>query len=266
MPTDNQNGWTDCGRWTKGIWPAALASSLEAMLGTKVDVECLPMETQLPAGSTDEVWWQTEFRGPDGALAYCGCPAQVSDLIGTAALSVAGVSAPSAKEARQIFGEIIGQSLSAFAQGCSRETECQRPASCVYVLPVKLVHSTQKWGPVWLVVSREFELMFAPRGQAAIAATKHNDSQPTQPKTMDLLFDVELPVSVSFGRTQLPLKDVIKLTTGSILELNRSIAEPVELIVNNCVIARGEVVVIEGNYAIRIQQIISRQERLRTLY
>jgi flagellar motor switch protein FliN/FliY len=48
--------------------------------------------------------------------------------------------------------------------------------------------------------------------------------------------------------------------------LNRSIAEPVEVIVNNCVIARGEVVVVEGNFGVRIQQVISRQERLRTLH
>jgi flagellar motor switch protein FliN/FliY len=84
-------------------------------------------------------------------------------------------------------------------------------------------------------------------------------------KTFDLLMDVELPVSVSFGRAQVALKDVLKLTTGSIVELNRSIAEPVEVIVNNCVIARGEVVVVEGNFGVRIQQVISRQERLRTL-
>jgi flagellar motor switch protein FliN/FliY len=83
---------------------------------------------------------------------------------------------------------------------------------------------------------------------------------------IDLLLDVELPVAVSFGRAQIPLKDVIKLTTGSIVELNRSVSEPVEVIVNNCVIARGEVVVIEGNYGVRIEQIISPQERLRTLH
>jgi flagellar motor switch protein FliN/FliY len=47
--------------------------------------------------------------------------------------------------------------------------------------------------------------------------------------------------------------------------LNRSVSEPVEVIVNKCVIARGEVVVIEGNYGVRIDQIISRQDRLRTL-
>ena len=63
----------------------------------------------------------------------------------------------------------------------------------------------------------------------------------------------------------MPLKEVLKLTTGSIVELNRSIVEPVEVIVNNCVIARGEVVVVEGNFGVRIQQVVSRQERLRTL-
>jgi flagellar motor switch protein FliN/FliY len=58
---------------------------------------------------------------------------------------------------------------------------------------------------------------------------------------------------------------VIKLSTGSIIELNRTITEPVEVIVNNCVIARGEVVVIEGNYGVRIQQIVSRSERLKSV-
>jgi flagellar motor switch protein FliN/FliY len=76
---------------------------------------------------------------------------------------------------------------------------------------------------------------------------------------------VELPVSVSFGRAELPIKDVINLTTGSIVELNRAIAEPVEVIVNNVIIARGEVVVVEGNFGVRIKQVVSRQERLRTL-
>ena len=89
--------------------------------------------------------------------------------------------------------------------------------------------------------------------------------QPEKSTTLDLLMEVELPVSVSFGRAQLPLRDVLKLNSGSIVELNRTISDPVEIIVNNCVIARGEVVVVEGNYGVRIQHVISREERLRTL-
>lgn len=102
----------------------------------------------------------------------------------------------------------------------------------------------------------------AQRGAAGEGGGSGASGKPLPP--MDLLLDVEMPVSVSFGRTQLALKDVIKLSTGSIVELNRTISEPVEVIVNNCVIARGEVVVVEGNYGVRIQQIVSRSDRLRS--
>ena len=105
----------------------------------------------------------------------------------------------------------------------------------------------------------------APAHESAEAPPPKAPAPAPPPNSIDLLLDVELPVSVSFGRAQLALKDVIKLTTGSIVELNRSVSEPVEVIVNNCVIARGEVVVVEGNFGIRIKQVISRQERLRTL-
>jgi flagellar motor switch protein FliN/FliY len=111
--------------------------------------------------------------------------------------------------------------------------------------------------PRAVAVSPERELASAP-GPAGHPASPN-------PPTLDLLLDVEMPVSVSFGRTQIQLKDVMKLSSGSIVELNRGVSEPVEVIVNNCVIARGEVVVIEGNYGVRIDEIISPQERLRTL-
>jgi flagellar motor switch protein FliN len=83
---------------------------------------------------------------------------------------------------------------------------------------------------------------------------------------LDLLLEVELPVIVTFGRTQLPLRDVLKLSSGSIVELNRLANEPVELLINNCVIARGEVVVVDGNYGIRVTEIVSRQERIRSIF
>jgi flagellar motor switch protein FliN/FliY len=83
-------------------------------------------------------------------------------------------------------------------------------------------------------------------------------------KTFDLLLDVALPITVSFGRTSLQIREVLKLNTGSIVELERFVTDPVEVIVNDCVIARGEVVVVDGNYGVRINQLASREERLRT--
>lgn len=87
----------------------------------------------------------------------------------------------------------------------------------------------------------------------------------TAARNLDLLLDLEMPVSVSFGSTRLALKDVAKLTSGSVIELNRCVSEPVEIIVNNCAIARGEVVVANGNFAVRVQQVLSEQDRLRSL-
>lgn len=83
-------------------------------------------------------------------------------------------------------------------------------------------------------------------------------------ETLDLLLDVELPVSVSFGKTQAPLQQVLKWTTGSIVELECMVNEPVEVVVNDCVIARGEVVVVDGNYGVRVREIVSRAQRLET--
>jgi flagellar motor switch protein FliN/FliY len=84
-------------------------------------------------------------------------------------------------------------------------------------------------------------------------------------RNLEILLDVEMPIAISFGRANLPLKDVMKLAAGSIVELNRTVAEPVEVIVNDCVVARGEVVVVDGNYGVRLTEIVSRQERLRTV-
>jgi flagellar motor switch protein FliN/FliY len=79
---------------------------------------------------------------------------------------------------------------------------------------------------------------------------------------MSVLLDVELPVSVSFGKTRLPLKDVLKLTTGSVIELNRVVNEPVEVVVNNCVVATGDVVMVDGNYGVRIRKVLSSGSRV----
>jgi flagellar motor switch protein FliN len=70
------------------------------------------------------------------------------------------------------------------------------------------------------------------------------------------LMDMDLPVSISLGRAELPLQDVLRLTTGSIIELNRSVGDPVDVVVNEQVVARGEVVVVNGSYGVRVQELV----------
>jgi flagellar motor switch protein FliN/FliY len=75
------------------------------------------------------------------------------------------------------------------------------------------------------------------------------------PSNLQLVMDVELSVSLRFGRCQLPLRDVLDLASGSVIELDRDVDDPVELLLDGKVIARGEAVIVDGNYGLRVTEI-----------
>jgi flagellar motor switch protein FliN len=82
---------------------------------------------------------------------------------------------------------------------------------------------------------------------------------------IELLLDVELPISVSFGNSEMQLKDVLKLGVGSVIELDKSVNDPVSIIVNRKPIAKGEVVMVEGNYGVRVLEVESTADRILSL-
>jgi flagellar motor switch protein FliN len=84
-------------------------------------------------------------------------------------------------------------------------------------------------------------------------------------KNLDLLMDIKLQLSVELGRAELPVKKVLELTRGSIVELDKIAGEPVELYANGKLVAFGEVVVIEDNFGLRITSIYEPEDRLKNL-
>lgn len=80
----------------------------------------------------------------------------------------------------------------------------------------------------------------------------------TGPRDLRLLADVEVHLAVQLGRVRLPLRDLLTLESGSVVELDRSAESPVDVLVNNTLVARGEVVVIEGEFGVRITSIVER--------
>ncbi len=82
------------------------------------------------------------------------------------------------------------------------------------------------------------------------------------PAGIELILDVPLELTVELGRKRMFVKEVLELTIGSIVELDRVAGEPVDVLVNGRIMARGEVVVIEDNFGIRITEIINPQEQL----
>jgi flagellar motor switch protein FliN len=92
-------------------------------------------------------------------------------------------------------------------------------------------------------------------GAAATAETASDDQAPVQPSNLKLVMDVELNVSLRFGQRQMPLRDVLALASGSVVELDRKVDEPVELLLDGKLVARGEAVIVDGNYGLRVTEI-----------
>jgi flagellar motor switch protein FliN/FliY len=238
-----------------------------------------------PPSEPDLLWWEQPFQIAPGAAVWVATPRTTWEYVGTLTLKAAGLETVETNEARNTWLEILGQSLSGLARSIGgvlgREVTCEAGAERApetnpeTAASLSLTFGGTPQSPLWIGFSPKLmDLISHPAGAEAVEAhTPHADAggEPVParrgdiPPTMDLLLDVELPVSVSFGKTEIPMKDVLKLTTGSIVELNRGVNEPVEVLVNHCLIARGEVVVVEGNYGVRIQQIVSRTDRLRSV-
>jgi flagellar motor switch protein FliN/FliY len=80
------------------------------------------------------------------------------------------------------------------------------------------------------------------------------DSHPS-PGTLDLLMDVQLGMTMRFGAKRLLLREVLDLSPGAVVQLDRKVQEPVELLLDGKLVARGEVVVIDGNYGLRVTDV-----------
>ncbi len=85
------------------------------------------------------------------------------------------------------------------------------------------------------------------------------------PQNLQLLLDVSLPISIELGRTSMNVQDILNLRPGSVVELNKLAGEPVDLLVNSKIVAKGEVVVIDENFGIRVTSLLSSEERLKSL-
>jgi flagellar motor switch protein FliN/FliY len=261
-------------------WVAALAQVVESMADQKPEIHWQPGAP--PSADKDLLWWEQPFQIAPGMLLWVATPRPTWEYAGTLTLKAAGLETVETAEARNTWLEILGQSLSGLALAIGgvlgREVACEAGVErSPDAMPEVAASVTLSFGettqvPLWIGFSASLiSVICNPGARQREASPEIEDTEGRSamrndiPPTMDLLLDVELPVSISFGKTEILMKDILKLTTGSIVELNRGVNEPVEVLVNHRLIARGEVVVVEGNYGVRIQQIVNRQDRLRSI-
>ena len=84
-------------------------------------------------------------------------------------------------------------------------------------------------------------------------------------RNIDMLMDVNLPISIELGRTKMTISEILSLGPGSVVELNKLAGEPVDVLVNQRIVAKGEVVVIDENFGVRVTQLMTPEERLKAL-
>jgi flagellar motor switch protein FliN/FliY len=91
------------------------------------------------------------------------------------------------------------------------------------------------------------------------------ESTPSVHSRIDVILDIDLPIVVRFGHTEMPLRALTRLGPGSVIDLGRTPDDPAEVMVSDRVVARGEVVIVGGNYGIRILDVVSPSERMRSM-
>lgn len=141
----------------------------------------------------------------------------------------------------------------------------EEPVAKVESQPAKQTVETQR------AASPSTELSKKPKAQpieakpVQFAPLQPQAAPSVPPKNIDLILDIPLKVTVELGKTEMYIRDILNLGPGSIIELDKLAGEPVEVLVNGKPIARGEVVVIDENFGVRITDIISPRERLEKL-
>jgi flagellar motor switch protein FliN/FliY len=105
--------------------------------------------------------------------------------------------------------------------------------------------------------------------QAATAAVfkdfSNKGTRPDTPNDIDFILDIPVQLTVELGRTKIAIKNLLQLAQGSVVELDGLAGEPMDVLVNGCLIAQGEVVVVNDKFGIRLTDIISPSERIRKL-
>ncbi|MCS7301977.1 MAG: flagellar motor switch protein FliN [Candidatus Kapabacteria bacterium] len=99
---------------------------------------------------------------------------------------------------------------------------------------------------------------------ASSGTTTEGIAQGLNPK-LDLLYDLQLVLSIELGRTTMMIRDILRLGRGSVVEFDKLVSEPVDVLVNGRKIAEGEVVVIDKHFGIRITSLVDPSDRLRSL-
>jgi flagellar motor switch protein FliN len=263
---------------TKGL-ATELAGVVSALLGSSA--------SPVPGAGPLEPGWRVTCA-ISGALTG-GITVAISDADATAlARRLMGMEEdPSPDAVIDTLGEVVGQAAGGLGQQPAAvgarirvEGSAQRegpvPSAAPTIFDVAMEDGTSLRFGCWVVLEESAQESVAPAVSAFVAPAPASGPAPTVRlatpaapapplDNLEVILDIELPLTVRFGKTELSLQALTQIGPGSVIDLDRSPDEPVEVLINEKVIARGEVVVVSGNYGVRVTEVGSAVDRIRSL-
>jgi flagellar motor switch protein FliN/FliY len=167
----------------------------------------------------------------------------------------------------EILGEVAnaaaGEFLAKTGKKCSvqkfEEASAESKVSCAFQL--------KAGDRSWTILVRDEVRAPKPAAQAAAAPAAQAAPAPSSSLSagVELLLDVELEVALRFGCKEMPLAEILDLGPGDVVPLDRNVADPVDLIVGDKIVARGEVVLVNGNFGLRVTEVALPRKRLESI-
>lgn len=270
----------------------AASSTLTGRVGRNVAFTPLH-PTAMGAGTVPlpALMWRLLFTG--GLSGWAAIVFKVSDAHALASLLLGGegtseVLTPEGEVAlREAAGQVAVSLAQSLGDVCGRSVGCEPPAVVVVKeegglrsLPEGAAATAEAMlneleveggGKSQVLILLEPSLLtqlhppVSPGGSGTPFPLLAADPNPRQPEGIGFLLDVPLLVTVELGRTRMPVREVLHLAPGSVVELDKLAGEPVDILVNDTLIARGEVVVMGESFGIRLSHIVSQAERIQNL-
>lgn len=206
------------------------------------------------------LWWKQATEGIDNFAIWIGAEEECWSAVAAGSKQSGEPKQAYFELLRQANRNLAGAAATGFSKAFQwRDGSMEQAAPALDTLELIEVQITLggKTLPTLLAgIERQAQMLEASTAEnSSLAVTSASPM-------LSRLMDLQLPVTVLLGRAVLPIRDVLKISSGSLIELDRQIGDYVEVMVHGTVVARGEIVSVRGNYGVRIKEIISRQDRI----
>jgi len=213
--------------------------------------------TPLPQDDPETwTWWSSGLSTQPGANFFVGAPEETWEKLGRG-----GNSGNAREDASALISRCFAKSVEEhFGNRAAAQDAGASDAPSVdwTRIAIEIRYPAGEWPAACCVLSPEFEeALKGAEKQSGAPISSPSSAAPGRMKPSDMLMHVQVPVSVSFGATQIRMKDLLNLTAGSVVELDQALHDNVEVRVNDRVIARGEVVAVDGHYGVRVLELVS---------